>query len=137
MAITVVDKESAAPIAQAAVLARDGKYLSGEDGAVLLVDLPPGPMQLSVTAKGYQPAKEVAQVAAGQRSPVVLSMLKEARRELATITGRVRSTAGGKPVAASLELPQAKLRTRADAEGAFTFRSKAGCTRSTSRRRAT
>ncbi|MHB8873958.1 MAG: carboxypeptidase regulatory-like domain-containing protein [Myxococcaceae bacterium] len=126
LAITVVDKESGAPIAQATLLARDGKYFSSEAGAVALVELPPGPMQLSVTAKGYQPVKEVAQVAAGQRSPVVLAMLKEARRELATITGRVRSTAGGKPVAASLELPQAKAHTRADAGGAFTFRVEGG-----------
>ena len=38
----------------------------------------------------------------------------------------VRSTAGGRPVSAELEIPQAKIKTRADAKGAFSVTLPAG-----------
>ena len=63
----------------------------------------------------------MASVVAGQSSAVTVALVKEAARIPATIIGRVRSTEGGKPVAADLELPQAKIRTRAAADGTFTF----------------
>jgi hypothetical protein len=34
----------------------------------------------------------------------------------------VRSTKGGTPIPADLELPQAKIKTKADAKGQFSFR---------------
>ena len=59
---------------------------------------------------------------AGKEAEVTVKMAEVKKRVPATITGLVRSTAGGKPVAADLELPRARLKTRANAQGSFTFR---------------
>ncbi|MCE9673793.1 carboxypeptidase-like regulatory domain-containing protein [Myxococcus stipitatus] len=49
----------------------------------------------------------------------------------ATLTGQVRSARGGRPVAATLLIPQAKVKAKTDANGAFTFRVKGGTYRIT------
>ncbi len=124
--IVITDKESAQALAGATVIVNDAEYIANEKGEVVLADLKPGPLQVKATLKGYRPAQEVAQVVALRESAVPLQMLKAQKKLLATITGIVRSTQGGAPVQAELEIPQARIKTRANAQGAFTFRVEGG-----------
>lgn len=124
--IKVLDKESGAPIPLAGVKAVELDQLAGENGTLSLVQLPPGPLSLQVVAKGYRRAEEVAQVVAGRDSEVEIRLIREQAKPLATLTGLVRSTQGGKPIEAELEIPQLQIQTRADPKGAFSFRVAAG-----------
>jgi hypothetical protein len=122
LAITVKDKESGAPLAGAKVIVRGVEHASDEAGRVAVSELPLGPAPIAVALEGYRPAKEVGSVVGGVESPVAIALLKEAAKPLATITGLVRSKRGGKPISADLEIPGVKVRTRADARGAFAFK---------------
>ncbi len=126
LTVTVLDKEANEPVAGAAIDVRGKKATTDAKGVAEIADLDPGLAPVKVTAVGFKPGQEVASVVLGTNSPVSVGLIKEAKRAMATITGRVRSTVGGTPVAATLELPQAKLRTRADASGSFTFKVEGG-----------
>jgi hypothetical protein len=88
--------------------------------------LKPGPVAMSLELSGYQKGEEAASVVAGKTSEVSVVLTPEKKRVPATITGLVRSTKGGAPISADLEVPQMKLKTRADAKGAFSFRLEGG-----------
>ena len=126
LVIVVSTKELKKPIARATVKVGDATALTDEQGTAKFGDLPPGPIAIAVTADGYNPAEEAGSVVAGKSSEVTVAMVEVKQRIPATITGLVRSTAGGKPVAADLEIPQAKSKTQASASGAFTFRLEGG-----------
>ncbi len=126
VAVRVTDKESGAPLEGATVSYAGHHSVSDAEGKVRFEKLPPGLLQLSVTLKGYKPGKGVASVVASQESPMPIALLHEARRALSTISGLVRSTRGGQPISADLELPEAHIKTRANAAGAFTFKVEGG-----------
>lgn len=86
----------------------------------------PGPAALKVSLAGFKNGEEAANVAAGKTAEVEVRLVPEKKRVLATINGLVRSAKGGAPVAAQLEVPQVKLKTRASGQGAFTFRLEGG-----------
>ena len=100
--------------------------VTDDQGTAKFSDLAPGPIALEVTAEGYNPAEEAASVVAGQSSEVAVGMTEVKKRAPATINGVVHSTVGGKPVAADLEIPQAKIKTKANATGAFSFHLEGG-----------
>ncbi|MFZ5470780.1 MAG: MSCRAMM family protein [Myxococcota bacterium] len=122
LVITVVDRESGTPLSNAVVTVKDVEHTTSEAGVVDVADLPPGPVQIAARLEGYQAGQEVASVVVGKRSEVKVQLLQEKKRALATITGLVRSARGGAPVNADLEIPQLKLKTKASAQGAFTFK---------------
>ncbi len=95
-------------------------------GQARFVAVSPGPVAVKVTRLGFQAAEETASVEAGATATVEVQLLAEKQRVLATIKGLVRSTADGKPVAATLEIPEAKLRVVADEKGAFSVQLPAG-----------
>ena len=66
--------------------------------------------------------QEVASVVLGKVSQVPLQLMTSEKKIPATITGLVRSTRGGKAIAAQLEIPEAKIKTRASEKGAFAFK---------------
>ena len=82
----------------------------------------PGPVNLTFNADGYQPGSEAASIVAGVDSTVEVGLLSAKKRELATITGLVRSGRGGAPIQANLEIPEATIKAKANAVGAFTFK---------------
>jgi hypothetical protein len=125
VAISIIDRESGAPL-PAMISVRDSEYAASDAGTLNLVQLPSGPMEIKVTAPGYRSTSEVASVVAGITSAVAIAMTREAKRVPATLSGRVRSTVGGKPIQADLELPKLKIKTRANAEGSFSFRVEGG-----------
>ncbi len=122
LTVVVTDKESGNPLAGATVRVRGEEYISNAAGEVKLVELRPGPAEVEVMAKEFVATSEVGTVVAGLVSNVPVLLNRAAKPIPATINGLVRSTRGGKPVAAELEIPEAKLKARASATGAFSLR---------------
>jgi hypothetical protein len=126
LVIRVLNREAKTPMANATVKVGEGTETTNAKGEVSFEALKPGPIGILVTADGYNPGEEAASVVAGQTSDVTVAMVEVKKRIPATITGLVRSTSGGKPVTADLEIPQAKIKTKANGLGAFTFRLEGG-----------
>jgi hypothetical protein len=122
MVVLVMDKQTGQPVGKAVVTANGRDLLVDDRGQVEVPQVPAGPLALRIRAPGYQPAEEVASVVGGKTSTVDVLLLREAVKLPATLTGTVRSTQGGRSVPALLEIPQAKIKTRATGEGAFTVR---------------
>jgi len=99
----------------------DQKVTSAEGGTALVSGLPPGPVGVKARLDGYQPAEETAAVVAGKDSAVSLTLVPLKKSVPATLTGIVRSTAGGAPVAADLEVRELRLKAKASAQGSFSF----------------
>ncbi len=121
-----VSTQGKAPLASATVKVGDQTAPTDTQGVARFADLKPGPVAIAITADGYNRSDEAATVAAGQESEVAVAMVELKKRVPATINGLVRSTRGGKPVAADLEIPQLKIKTRANPSGAFSFRLEGG-----------
>jgi len=119
LALSFVDKESQKPVAGVKVAIGDRSVDADDSGAALVKELPPGPIEVKAKVDGYRPAQEVAQVVAGQTSPVAVSLVRLEQKQQASITGIVRSARTGEPVSATLEIPQAKVRLRGDEKGGF------------------
>lgn len=127
LSVTVVENDTQTPLAGAQVLVNGQTTLTTDDkGQARNGDMKPGPVTLVVTLDGYQKAEEAASVVANKTSEVKVTLVPLKKRVPATITGLVRSTSGGKPIPADLEIPQVKIRTKASAQGAFTFRLEGG-----------
>ena len=76
------------------------------------------PVEILADKEGFRHAQEVAQVVAGQRSPMSVELVRAERKQPATVKGIVRSTTGV-TLSASLEIPEAKVKAKVDAQGAF------------------
>lgn len=100
-------------------------------GEVHVKELPPGPVAVVATSSGYRTAEEAAIIVAGQETALSVPLASERKGEPATLTGQVRNARGGKPIAATLLIPQAKVKARTDAKGAFTFKVRGGTYRIT------
>ncbi|MGQ0506649.1 MAG: MSCRAMM family protein [Myxococcaceae bacterium] len=122
LTVSVLDKTTGSALVGATVKVRGEEYLTNPTGQVTLVELPPGPIEIEVIAKEFRPAKEVASVVVGRVAEVPVALNRAVKPVPATITGIVRSTRGGKPVAAELEIPEAKVKTRAAGAGSFSIR---------------
>ncbi len=121
LAIAVTEVETKKPLAGVTVTVGNVAAKTDEKGLAAFEGLKPGPVSIVLKLDGYQPGDEAGSVVAGKTTDVAVSLLPEKKRLPATITGLVRSTKGGTPIPADLEIPQAKSKTKADAKGAFTF----------------
>jgi Carboxypeptidase regulatory-like domain len=117
-----VDKDTSEPIAGATVRVKGLEAQTDATGQATIADVPIGPVPVDVTAQDYKPLQEVVSVVNGKTSALALSMVLARKRVPATISGLVRSTAGGRPVSATVEIPQARIRASANANGAFSFK---------------
>jgi hypothetical protein len=124
--IKVSNQQTKAALAKASVKVGDATLATDEHGVVRFGGLKPGPVGIAVTAEGYNPGEEAASVVGGQEAEVAVALVEVKKRIPATINGLVRSTSGGKPVTADLEIPQLKIKTRASPSGAFSFRLEGG-----------
>ncbi len=121
LALVLVDQQTAAPVVGARIRLNGQEYRTGPGGNVTISDLPPGPVALQIDADTYRPLEEVASVVVARTATVPLQLVKVEQKVQATLTGVVRSR-GGRPLAATLEIPQAKLRTTASRDGTFAVR---------------
>ncbi|RKH39408.1 carboxypeptidase regulatory-like domain-containing protein [Corallococcus llansteffanensis] len=130
--VAVVQGKAGVPLPDVRVTAGTAALRTDMRGEALLEGLEPGPVAVSVQAPGFRPAEEAAVVVVGQASElrVVLSPVR-AKAELATLLGQVRSARSGRPLVATVSIPQAKVRTRTDKSGGFTARVRGGTYRIT------
>lgn len=124
--LRVSSKETKQPIKGAKIVLGDQTLTTDAQGVARADELPGGVVALKISAKGYLPAEEASSIAPGQTSKVSVALQPEQKRELAQVTGHVRSIKDGRPVAAELSIPQAKLSLKADASGSFSFSLPAG-----------
>ncbi|WP_370644010.1 collagen binding domain-containing protein [Myxococcus sp. RHSTA-1-4] len=129
--VTVVSAQNGVPLPEVRVAVGAAEVRTDMMGQAQVKDLPPGPVAVVVKSPGFRPAEEAAVIVAGQESALSVPLALERKSGPATLTGQVRSTRGGQPLAATLLIPQAKVRTRTDAKGAFTVRVKGGTYRIT------
>nr|WP_323378950.1 carboxypeptidase regulatory-like domain-containing protein [Pyxidicoccus xibeiensis] len=129
--VTVVKGENGVPLPGVRVAVGAVEVRTDLMGHARVKDLAPGPVAVVVKSPGFRVAEEAAVVVAGQEAELSVPLATERKGDPATLSGQVRSTRGGKPVSATLLIPQAKVRTRTDAKGAFTVRVKGGTYRIT------
>jgi hypothetical protein len=129
--VTVVDAQRGVPLPGVRVAVGGAEVRTDLMGQARVEALPAGPVEVEVRSPGFRPAEEAALIVAGQESALSVPLASERKGEPATLTGQVRSTRGGQPLSATLLIPQAKVRTRTDAKGAFTVRVKGGTYRIT------
>jgi hypothetical protein len=129
--VTVVNAQNGVPLPGVRVAVGATEVRTDMMGQARVKDLSPGPVAVTVKSPGFRPAEEAAVVVAGQESALSVPLASERKSGPASLTGQVRSMRGGKPLAATLRIPLAKVRTRADAKGAFNVRVKGGTYRIT------
>jgi hypothetical protein len=112
--VDAVDLVTSAPLA-AAALRIDGRAQPGRE----IHDLQPGPHQLIATCDGYREARAYARVIAGRRVDVTLRLVPEGQEAPSRLSGMVRSSADGKPLAAMVDVEGKTFAT--DAGGIFSF----------------
>ncbi|MBJ6765385.1 carboxypeptidase regulatory-like domain-containing protein [Myxococcaceae bacterium JPH2] len=125
--VTVVDAATGAPLPEARVAVGTVKARADVSGKANIEGLAPGPVAVAVVVPGFRPVEDAAVIVAGQQAELAVALSVERKTgELATLTGQVRSTRGGRPLVATLAIPQARVRTRADKTGAFSVRVRGG-----------
>lgn len=129
--ITVVSAGNGVPLPGVRLTVGTVEVRTDLKGEAWVKVLPPGPVAVVAKSQGYRVAEEAAVIVAGQETKLSVPLASERKGEPATLTGQVRSARGGKPVAATLLIPQAKVKARTDAKGAFTFKVKGGTYRIT------
>lgn len=114
--------DSGAPVAGAIVAVAEHPRVDAAtdgDGAFTTVELAPGPIELTVTAPGFEPARSTARVAAGQATAVSVALVAAPPR------GRIHGRAVGRDgqgVAASFEIAgqgRGVIETRSDDSGGY------------------
>ncbi|QSQ19407.1 carboxypeptidase regulatory-like domain-containing protein [Pyxidicoccus parkwayensis] len=129
--VTVVNAQSGVPLPGVRVAVGATEVRTDMMGQARVKDLAPGPVAVTVKSPGFRTAEEAAVVVAGQEAALSVPLASERKSGPATLAGQVRSTRAGKPLAATLRIPLAKVRTRTDAKGAFSVRVKGGTYRIT------
>ncbi len=124
--VIVVDKRDNQPVQGAQVVVGNKELKTNAAGQVQVGSLAPGPVSVKVSAPEFQPVEEAAVVVAGRESEISIPLAPAKRVGYATISGKVRSTLEGRPLVATLVIPTAKVRTRTDAQGAFSVKLKPG-----------
>jgi hypothetical protein len=124
--VAVLDVRGRVPLKGASVKAGTVEASSDAQGVALLEGVPPGPVELQVTAEGFRPMREAVIVLSGESVAVELPMLPAGQLVPATLTGQVRSVREGMPLKAVLAIPEARVRLRTDARGTFQVQLKQG-----------
>ncbi len=116
------DGTPGAPLAGVQVEGPDAQFvISDATGAFALEKVGPGLVTVFIRSSGYQELEEVVDVPPETDAALEVSLARQKQKTLASLRGRVRSIAG-KPIAAQLRIPQAKVAVRAGADGRFLLR---------------
>lgn len=80
--VTVVDEDDPSTVIVGAKVHINGRgpFFTGDDGTVLIEDVPAGERRLMAIAPGYEPEREDATVVAGQLNTVTLALERHERR---------------------------------------------------------
>lgn len=124
--VRVVDATNRAPLAGALVELGGEALETDGDGEVRVPSLEPGPLAVRVAHAQYQPGEEAVLVVAGSETQLPVGLTPLRARAPALLLGQVRSASLGRPVRATLEIPDVGLRTVTNEGGAFAVRVPAG-----------
>ena len=120
VSVSVLDKETQAPVVGAVVKVGDAEQTTDAEGRVVFAGMTPGAVGIRIDAAGYQAGEEAVQVVAGSEAQVPVLLVKAEKKVPATITGFVRTRAG-QPIRAKLEIPELGQQASASEKGAFLF----------------
>lgn len=126
LVVTVIDKGTKSALAGATVTVGGKALTTDAKGLVTFTELQPGAVNVELQAPGFTPKSEAATILPGLTASVSTELVSAKQREPATVSGFVRSARGGAPVTANLSIPEANLKAKADAKGAFVFRLSGG-----------
>ncbi|MFL5345640.1 MAG: collagen binding domain-containing protein [Hyalangium sp.] len=124
--VVVVDKRNNQPVPDAQVVVGAKQLKTNAAGQIQVGGLAAGPVSVKVSAPEFQSVEDAAVVVAGKESEMSVPLVPAKRVGYATISGRVRSTVQGRPLVATLVIPSAKVKTRTDAQGAFSVKLQPG-----------
>jgi hypothetical protein len=124
--VVVLDKRNNQPLADVPVVVGSESLRTDAAGQVRVGELAPGPVLVKVSAPEFQAVEEAAIIVSGQEAELAVPLAPAKRVGFATISGQVRSTRQGLPLVATLVIPTAKVRARANAEGSFSLKLKPG-----------
>ncbi|KFA91321.1 hypothetical protein Q664_22810 [Archangium violaceum Cb vi76] len=124
--VTVVDARGGKPLPGVAVFVGSRELRTDATGQVRLEGLPPGPLEVKVSAEGFRTAQEAVVIAVGTETELPVTLVSGRQGALATLSGQVRSVRKGKPLKALVVIPEAKIRRRTDARGSFQVQLKQG-----------
>jgi hypothetical protein len=94
---------------------------TGANGEYAFARAGPGLVNVHVKDARYNAVEEVVSVPSAGEGVLDLVLIPKAERRPSTVSGRIRSIAG-KPVAARLKVPEAKLEVVANKDGLFEFK---------------
>jgi hypothetical protein len=121
LAISVFDQQTKAPLSGVALTVGGRELVTDATGRVSVEELTPGPVSVRARKEAYREMSEAVSIVPQKKTELDLALILLVKRVPANITGLVRSTRGGSPISAVLEIPEASLSTRATKSGAFTF----------------
>ncbi len=124
--VSVLDARSGVPLPRATVTMGSTQVLTDATGVVRLEGLSAGPLEVKISAEGFRSEQEAVVILAGAETPLSVSLASANQGALATLSGQVRSIRKGKPLQAWLVIPEANIRRRTDARGAFQVQLKQG-----------
>jgi hypothetical protein len=122
LVVTVIDKATKSALAGATVTVGGKALTTDAKGTVTFAELSPGAVSVELAAPGFTAKSEAATILPGLTATVSTELVSAKQREPATVSGFVRSARGGAPVTANLSIPEAGIKAKADAKGAFLFR---------------
>lgn len=107
-------------VVEGAEVALEGKSAvkTGSDGSYLLEQAGPGPVKVTVKAKGFKDAEDLAQVPPEGSATLDFTLLKQGEKQLATIRGSVKS-ASGKGVRGTVKIAEANMTIPVKGDGRF------------------
>ena len=126
LVVTVIDKGTKSALAGATVTVGGKALTTDAKGTVTFTELQPGAVSVELSAAGFTPKSEAATILPGLTATVATELVSAKQRDPATVSGFVRSARGGAPVTANLTIPEASIKAKADAKGAFLFRLNGG-----------
>lgn len=126
LVVTVIDKATKAALAGATVTVGGKALTTDAKGMATFTELTPGAVNVELAASGFTPKTEAATILPGLTATVSTELVSAKQRDPATVSGFVRSARGGAPVTANLSIPEARIKAKADAQGAFVFRLNGG-----------
>ncbi len=121
VALKVTNAQDKKPVAKVRLQLGSESRETDDQGLAAFADVPIGNVSITATAAEFKPGSEAVSVIGGKRSEVSIELVPLKVRLPAAIKGLVRTLKTGQPVAADIEIPELKLKSRADAAGTFSI----------------
>ena len=92
---------------------------TADDGSFSIPKAGPGPVKVTVKAKGFASGEEIVQVPAEAEASVTFTLAKQGDKTPATIRGLIVRAGNGKPVKATVRITELNLNVQVKPDGRF------------------